>query len=68
MTTHTCIFMYNVLFYLHSQSSIYAAEYKYHLSENNAVMILIKDAGCDELLKLDKFIFYGEGAGSKVFQ
>jgi hypothetical protein len=28
-------------------------------------MILIKDAGCDELLLSNMFIFYGEGAGSK---
>jgi hypothetical protein len=28
-------------------------------------MLLIEDAGCDELLILNMFIFYGKGAGSK---
>jgi hypothetical protein len=28
-------------------------------------MILIKDVGCDELLRLNMFIFYGTGAVSK---
>jgi hypothetical protein len=28
-------------------------------------MILINDAGCDELLTLNIFIFYRKGAGSK---
>jgi hypothetical protein len=57
--------MYTVLFYLHSQTSTEAAEYKYHQSERDAVMLLIEDAGCDELLVLNMFIFYGKDAGSK---
>lgn len=38
---------------------------KYHQSENNAVMLLRKDGGCDELLMLNMFIFYGKDAESK---
>ena len=38
---------------------------KYHQSENNAVMLLRKDSGCDELLMLNMFIFYGKDAESK---